>query len=93
MKPTENPHGATLLEKARSVDIRRQGKWTQNGDEELELMVALVKSEITSRQAAIALGKEPSSRTMYMAYRCFAALRDGFTAGKITIEYTKNGKP
>lgn len=81
----------TLLEKARA-SATASDRESYDSDEELDLMLALVTGEITMRQATVALGRKPGTGTMAISYRCFAVLRDGISAGKITIERTRNGK-
>lgn len=68
----------TLLEKACMVKDTSRNRLLVN-DEELELMMALVNSEITMTQAVRALGKSHGN----IAQRCFATLRHGISQKRI----------
>ena len=77
----------TLLEKAMAINPSRRRRITAASDEELELMLAMIRGEITTGQASHALGK--THRNMSQDF--YAVVRAGVLDGRITIKHN-NGK-
>lgn len=79
----------TLLEVAKS--FKTKGSYSRTVDKEVvELAVAWINGDITTGQAAKALGMNQKSSSSSALFQLCVALREGMKMGLITITYKQN---
>ena len=80
----------TLLEKAKAVEVR-QRNIAPPTDEEIELMFAWMKGDITLKQMNIAFGNNKGDKySGNILYRVAVWMREAYRQGKIKL--TKGGE-